>query len=306
MLKQFMLIIPLLLALSTLHSRAQSKGLPVEVVATATEYIAPASQGPTAKPERSYTDCTGHTSYLGDFANTKISCSTTSIEERAGTAHLAQGVTNAIGGGVLTGRPKIRYTVVVSDSALYLFSCEERWRWSKCPRFAVGGRYLLTLSNADASLQDSAEGKALTLQYHSSVALPKPAPPAVQTPTAVQPQVPKGITLDAEQAISAPPPRVSTTTPTLSGALDSVMLGSAFTNAHGVVLITMESTSEIPEKKKSSYDLSCNQGEESCRIPWKNVVYTLRDAGRAAYACQNVSLYQGDRFYGIYCLDGLK
>jgi hypothetical protein len=165
--------------LVTSGTEAQLKDLPVEVVASATEYIqaAPTTQ-PSTQSEHSRTDCSGNTSYIGDFANTHISCSSTSTtgSTEGPRTTVAKGVTNAMGGGLLTGRPKTRYVVVKSDHAVHLLSCTEHWRWSKCPVWAVGEKYLLTIDNSDVRLNKAdgnmRDSKPVKLEYLSSALLP--------------------------------------------------------------------------------------------------------------------------------------
>jgi hypothetical protein len=209
---------------------------------------------------------------------------------------------------------------------------QQSGKWSECPAFGIGAKYALTVnSTSDAQLEDGDETKRpkkpATLEYLGSASIaamsdPVPAPPEAQAPNIADrakihiPSTPSnqaratgqgGVAEGAAQHQEGKP----------RGVLDSAILQKAFTNANGVVFVTMESASETSGKAKSTYDLSCNRGDELCRIPRKDLVYTMFDIKGVAvqYGCQNVALYQGEPtevpsgvadFYGIYCLDGLK
>lgn len=156
-------------------SWAQSSVGTVEVVATALRIPEPPSCPEAPRQEPSYS-CEGTTSYLGDFSSTRIFCSPEPDVSASGRqlacdeGRLAAGVRRAI------RPPKVRYTVVKSDHALYLLSCSELYLWSKkCPLTAVGAKYRLTIEKSDVRLQDAVSGSSLKLEYVSSVALPLPS-----------------------------------------------------------------------------------------------------------------------------------
>lgn len=189
-------------------------GVPVEVVATASEYVPRSTT--ISHPGHSYTNCLGSTSYFGEFhsygdfgsfsgtAETNTHCSTTfspPVES------------------MLTTYLRVNYTIAKSEAALFLFSCTQRrkptfgesiaigqaagrgdqagvaeareratGKWSECPATAIGSKYTFALHNAsDARLTGTAGGKPIKLEYLSSAALPvvstsQPAPsPQSQT-----------------------------------------------------------------------------------------------------------------------------
>lgn len=102
------------------------KGVPVEVVATATEYI-PLSTT-VSRPGHSYTDCMGNTSYFGNFndysgigsvsgtANTNTHCSTTSTPPTQTT---------------IIDYRRVNYTIVKSGQALCLVACTQKWKLTR-------------------------------------------------------------------------------------------------------------------------------------------------------------------------------
>ncbi len=191
--RRVLLICPLLMLLS--HAAAQEQpdkpGVPVEVVATASEYV-PTSTTIT-HPGHAYTNCQGSTSYFGRFrsygdsgsisgtADTRTNCETTFTPPRETT---------------LTSYRKVNYTIAKGEHGLYLLSCTQMWKpsgtarglaalhgvlgagghqdqaqtqdrqaqalaargaWSECPAFNIGGKYALTVNNtSDARLEDEA------------------------------------------------------------------------------------------------------------------------------------------------------
>ena len=201
MLRHTALICMLLVPLS--HAAAQGPpnkaGVPVEVVATASEYVPRSTT--LAHPGHSYTNCLGSTSYFGQFqsygdfgsfsgtADTSTHCSTTFSPPTEST---------------LTAYRRVNYTIAKGEHALYLLSCTQTTRStattssyslmgalagafarSKCPAFAIGSKYTLKVRNtSDARLLDTAggkPGKSDKLEFLSSVGLPapttQPAPP---------------------------------------------------------------------------------------------------------------------------------
>ncbi|MGB9121440.1 MAG: hypothetical protein WCE73_12530, partial [Candidatus Angelobacter sp.] len=357
--KRAILFAMLLVALSS-ASRAQSKSISVEVVATASEYV-PSSTTFT-HPGHSYMNCLGSTSYFGQFhsyGDSGFVSGTADTNTRCETTYTPPTETT------LTSYRKLNYTIAKGEHALYLLSCTQTWepstaariragllggvaaygrtdsreeeqaqikaqsgKWSECPAFGIGAKYALTVnSTSDVQLDDGDETKKtkkpVKLEYLGSASLaamsdPVPSPTQAQTASIADraevhiPSTPGnqpgatrqgGVAEGAAQHQEGKP----------RGVLDSVILQEAFTNANGVVLVTLASSSKSSGEKTSTYHLSCNREVESCRIPWKDVVYTLLDAGSGLYECQNVSLYKGETaqirsadFYGIYCLDGLK
>src|SRR6266404_6527106 len=162
------LFIPaLLLAQTYAPARAQTstKGVPVEIVATATEYVPRTTT--VSRPGHSYTDCSGTTSYFGRFdadtgrvsgtADTNTRCSTTFTPPSEST---------------LTTYRRVNYTIAKDEHTLYLLSCTQNWRlspmqsliighaeaekaeasgmgqWTRCPAFSIGTAYTLRVRNA--------------------------------------------------------------------------------------------------------------------------------------------------------------
>jgi hypothetical protein len=180
-----MLICALLMPLcSFAQAQSDNGAVQVEVVANASEYI-PRSMT-FSHPGHSYTDCSGSTSFFGQFntygnsvsgtAYTSTSCSTTSYPPTEST---------------FTVYRKVNWTIVRSDQALYLLSCTQKWRWSKCPSLRIGANYRLTIEKSHVFLADTTEGKPIKLDYISSVAVPLPgkqsaAPPQTQVVSSLE------------------------------------------------------------------------------------------------------------------------
>ena len=216
-----LLVIPL--SRATPQVQLNKSEVPVEVVATASEYIPRSTT--VSHPGHSYTNCMGSTSYFGQFtgygdsgfvsgtAETSTNCKTTISPPTETT---------------LTTYMRVNYTIAKGQHALYLLSCTQRWKptrkerilaglaagiaggsgastdaadkieqkavgtWSECPAFVIGSKHTLTVHNtSDARLKGADGGKPNKLEYLSSAALPVPA-----TQPAPQPQA---------QAISTQP-----------------------------------------------------------------------------------------------------
>lgn len=82
-----------------------------------------------------------------------------------------------------------------------------------------------------------------------------------------------------------------------------VTLVSAYTNKNDVVIVSVQ---RVDSGSNTTYTLSCNQGDDFCKIPSKGVSYILKDAEQAVYQCQNVALRSASSFYGVYCLRGVE
>jgi hypothetical protein len=192
--RRVLLSCPLLILLS--HAAAQDQPsrerVPVEVVATAAEYV-PTSTTIT-HPGHAYTNCQGRTSYFGRFssygdsgsisgtADTRTNCETTYTPPTETT---------------LTSYRRVNYTIAKGEHGLYLLSCTQTWKpsgtarglaalhgvlgagghqdqaqtqerqqrvlaargaWSECPAFNIGEKYALTVNNtSDARLEDDAK-----------------------------------------------------------------------------------------------------------------------------------------------------
>jgi PEGA domain-containing protein len=185
------------LTYATAQTQPSKEGVRVEVVATAFEYV------PTtvSHPGHSYTNCQGSTYYFAQFnsygnsgsvsgtAETNTQCSSTFSPPSEDTTYR-----------------RVNYTIARGEQALYLLSCTQTTgsmaerlkgegslmgvlaaRSTKCPAFAIGDKYTLTIRNtSDAHLSDVVEGKARKsdkLEFLSSVPLT-----ASTTPPTPQPQ----------------------------------------------------------------------------------------------------------------------
>lgn len=198
-----------LLSLPNLNAQQTGvKGVPVEVVAMASEYIPRSTT--ISHPGHSYTNCLGDTSYFADFsdyggrgpasgtANTNTLCSTT-FTPPANTT--------------LSDYRRVNYTIVKGGQASYLLACTQTWKrspmaifggalagvatgnaataegvseaggkWSECPAFVVGSKYtLIVRGTSNAQLEATASGKPIKLIYLSSATLSS-APPKSQPP----------------------------------------------------------------------------------------------------------------------------
>ena len=208
-----LLLIPLSHAAAQAQGQPNKEGVPVEVVATASEYIPRSTT--VSHPGHSYTNCLGSTSYLGRFnsygdsgsvsgtAETNTNCTTTFSPPTETT---------------LTTYRRVNYTIAEGEQALYLLSCTQTWKpsgkqralgalvgalggvaraptappaaaaggtWSECPAFGIGTKYTLTVNNtSDARLEGTPGGKPIKLDYVSSVALPAPRNQPAPTPQA--------------------------------------------------------------------------------------------------------------------------
>jgi hypothetical protein len=190
------------LSSATAQNQPNKEGVPVEVVATAFEYV------PTtvSHPGHSYTNCQGNMAYFGQFnsfgdsgfvsgtATTNTQCSSTFSLPTEDTTY-----------------ERVNYTIVRGEQALYLLSCTQTTgsmaerlkgegsvmgvlaaRSKKCPAFAIGSKYTLTIRNtSDARLADTGGGKPSKVEYLSSVGLPLPTaqvavPPQAQAVTATE------------------------------------------------------------------------------------------------------------------------
>jgi hypothetical protein len=182
-------------------------GIPVEVVATASEYVPQSTM--VSRPGHSYTNCLGSTDYFGRFdsyggsgtfsgsAETRTHCDTIFTPPSEST---------------LTTYRRVNYTIARGDNSLYLLACTQTWKltgrerallgvmgaaeggsgnnsdatdraranargkWTDCPAFGIGSRYALTVRNtSDARLEDAYGTKPVKLEYLSSAPLPTPA-----------------------------------------------------------------------------------------------------------------------------------
>jgi hypothetical protein len=117
-------------------AQSQQNRVSVQVVATASEYIPKVQTD--IHPGRTYTDCTGTTSYFSDFN------SLSSAESGTETANVScSSVSYPATESTYTEYRRISLVVLKGDGALYLLSCAQSWVWETCPAFVPGSRYLL-------------------------------------------------------------------------------------------------------------------------------------------------------------------
>lgn len=171
------------------YSQSQQNRVPVQVVATASEYI-PKVQTST-HPGRTYTDCAGTVSY---FSNFNTLPSTESGTENANFS--CNSVSYPATESTYTEYRRTSLVALKGDGALFLLSCTQNWVWETCPALVPGSRYLLgkTLtsagrrlgsilgravvgSSAESSapklaLWDNSDRKPIVLDYEGSAPLP--------------------------------------------------------------------------------------------------------------------------------------
>jgi hypothetical protein len=217
-----MLLIPYLYAEGQTPS---AQGVPVEIVATASEYVPKTTT--VSHPGHAYTDCHGNTSYLGDFSgfedsNGRISgdvSGTASTDTRCKTTFTAPTETS------VTHYDRVNYIIARDGQTLYLLACTQKWKltraegalagyeagaaagrgespsdaasrvsenaggtWTKCPAFTIGAKYTLTVRNtSDARLDNGTQRKPDKLDYLSSAPVPTAS---TQTPAESKAAVP--------------------------------------------------------------------------------------------------------------------
>ena len=197
------------LARAAAQGQPGKAGVTVEVVATASEYV-PLSKT-ISHPGHAYTNCQGTTNYFGQFHSYGYS---DSVSGTAETTTQCSTTFSAPTESTLTTYRKVNYTIAKGGQGLYLLSCTQTWgptafariaggalagsgadestvearreragKWSECPAFAIGTRYILTVRSAsDARLEDTSGGKPnkpYKLEYLSSGGLPLPSPRSV-------------------------------------------------------------------------------------------------------------------------------
>jgi hypothetical protein len=196
-----------LLLVAFQYAKAQvpnDQAVPVEVVATASEYVPQTTT--ITHPGHAYTDCHGNTSYLGYFSgredsNGRISgevSGTASTDTRCNTTFTPPTETS------LTRYDRVNYTIAKSEHALYMLSCTQHWKptkknralgvliggtvgsgeatdklaqapgtWTECPAFAIGVTYALSVQNtSDARLVGTRTAKQIKLDYLGSAVMP--------------------------------------------------------------------------------------------------------------------------------------
>jgi PEGA domain len=178
-------VLPISLSYTAAQTQTNKEGIPIEVVATAFEYV------PTTVSHlgHSYTNCQGNTDYFATFNSYGNSGSI------SGTATTNTQCTGTFSPPTEdTTYKRVNYTIAKSEHALYLLSCTQRteskgerfseggalvpgligaFARSKCPAFSIGSTYTLSIRNtSDARLVDAAGGKPGKLDFLSSAALP--------------------------------------------------------------------------------------------------------------------------------------
>src|SRR5215471_18280877 len=176
-----------------LYVNAQAPGnqpVPVEIVATASEYIPKTTT--ISHPGHAYTDCHGSTSYFGDFRGFEDSSGrirgdvsgTANTDTRCQTTFTPPTETS------LTHYDRLNYTVAKGGQSLYLLSCTQHWKptkkerafgaligatvgsgqasdklaqnsvgtWTECPAFPIGSKYALVVGNTSDARLENASG----------------------------------------------------------------------------------------------------------------------------------------------------
>src|SRR5258708_5964458 len=118
-------ICALLVPLSHANAQGETKkdGAPVEVVATASEYVPRSTT--VSRPGHSYTDCQGSTSYFGRFQGFEDSGS---ISGTAETTTKCKTTFSPPTETTLTTYLRVNYTIARGEQGLYLLSCTQRWK----------------------------------------------------------------------------------------------------------------------------------------------------------------------------------
>jgi hypothetical protein len=213
MLKRAVLISALLLT-PVHHLEAQTpadgQAVPVEVVATAADYVPRTTS--ISHPGRAFTNCSGTTSYFGHF-----DADTGRLSGTADTDTLCSSTYTPPSESTLTEYRRVNYTLARDGQTLYLLSCTQVWRlsrktglllgtiggseaadrakangmghWADCPAFGIGNKYTLAIRNSsDATLESAASRKPGKLEYWGSAAVPVPTtspPPQTSATTQV-------------------------------------------------------------------------------------------------------------------------
>lgn len=143
----------------------------VVVAATATSFTPPPKVPTHTRviPGEALSRCSGNISYIGDFASTNLSCSSTYTEPRTFEETSPYATVAAAAMARMQSR-RTSYTIVESSDAVYLFSCYEKWKWQACPDFAIGDK--LNIVRERGKLVLSAAGQPLHLRYLASIAKP--------------------------------------------------------------------------------------------------------------------------------------
>lgn len=199
-----------LLLLHSLYANAQTpptdQAVPVEIVATASEYVPRTTT--ISHPGHAFTNCSGTTSYFGRFdADTGRLSGTADTDTRCSSTYTPPSEST------LTEYRRVNYTLVRDGQTLHLLSCTQVWRlsrktglllgviggseavdkakangmghWTDCPAFGIGGKYALTVRSAsDAMLEGAASRKPAKLEYWGSAAAPTTSTPPQAASTA--------------------------------------------------------------------------------------------------------------------------
>jgi hypothetical protein len=118
----------LLIPLWRANSQVQpsTDGVPVEVVATASEYVPRSTT--VSRPGHSYTNCLGSTDYFGEFHSCDYGYGNSgSVSGTAETTTSCKTTFSPPTEATLTTYRRVNYTIAKSDRALYLLSCTQTW-----------------------------------------------------------------------------------------------------------------------------------------------------------------------------------
>jgi PEGA domain len=213
--------VPIFMALalnSGVHAQAQTSlnSVPVEIVATAAEYVPHSTT--VSSPGHVYTDCSGSTSFFGNFQSSRDSGS---FSGSADTDTRCSATFSPPRETTITRYDKVNYTIVKSDKALFLLACTQKWKlttreriltgpmgtleggsgshsgdaerararaqgkWTDCPAFFIGSKYILSVRDAsDARLEGLSGNTPVKLEYLKSARLPVESPTTPEHPLA--------------------------------------------------------------------------------------------------------------------------
>jgi hypothetical protein len=118
-----------------LGGRAQSSkdSVPVEIVATAAEYVPQSTT--LSSPGHVYTDCSGRTSFFGNFQSSRDSGSfsgSADTDSHCSTTYSPPSETT------ITRYNKVNYTIVKGGHALFLLACTQKWKLTTRERILTG------------------------------------------------------------------------------------------------------------------------------------------------------------------------
>jgi PEGA domain len=202
------------------QAQSSTDSVRVEIVATASEYVPQSTTVST--PGHVYTDCSGRTSFFGNFQS---SSNSGSFSGSADTDARCSATFSPPSETTITRYNKVNYTIVKSDQVLFLLACTQKWKlttreriltgtmgaleggsgshsgdaerararaqgkWTDCPAFFIGSKYVLSVRDAsDARLEGLSGNTPVKLEYLKSARLPVESPTTPEHPLAAATQ----------------------------------------------------------------------------------------------------------------------